>query len=98
FQQFVGNYGNTELAGNAQFWIGETYYQEKKYSEAAAAYEKVIRKYPNNIKVPAAMLKMGQSQAAYGDRTTGRATLRKLMHDYTGTDEAKQAARKLKSL
>ena len=98
FQQFVNAYSESELAGNAQFWIGETYFQQKEYSEAAAAYQKVLDKYPHNIKVPAALLKLGLSQAGLGNRTAARSTLRKVIVDYPGTGESQVAKQKLKTL
>jgi tol-pal system protein YbgF len=98
FQQFVNAYSESELAGNAQFWIGETYFQQKEYSEAAAAYQKVLDRYPHNIKVPAALLKLGLSQAGLGNRAAARSTLRKVSADYPGTQESQVAKQKLKTL
>ena len=98
FQQYVNAFGQTELAGNAQFWIGETFYQQARYDEASAAYQKVLDQFPHNIKCPGALLKLGLCQAAGGQRAAARATLRKVGRDYPGTHEARQAAQKLKKL
>ncbi len=97
FQQFVASFPQTELAGNAQYWIGETYYQQKRYAEAVTAYRRVLDQYPHNIKVSAAMLKLGQSQIALGNRFEGRATLNQLIKQYPGTEEAAAARRALRS-
>ncbi|MBI5836142.1 MAG: tol-pal system protein YbgF [Candidatus Eisenbacteria bacterium] len=98
FQQYVTGFASTELAGNAQFWIGETFYQQGRFTEAAPAYQAVLEKYPHNIKCPAAMLKLGLSQAALGQRAEARATLRRLGQEYPGTEEARLAAQRLKKL
>ncbi|HVP38035.1 MAG TPA: tol-pal system protein YbgF [Candidatus Saccharimonadales bacterium] len=98
FQQYVTSFGQTELAGNAQFWIGETFYQQDRYEEAAAAYQAVLDKYPHNIKCPGALLKLGLSQAALGQRSAARATLRRVGHEYPGTEEARLAAQKLRRM
>jgi len=47
-EAFLKQYPNTELSGNAQFWIGETYYQRKDFERAILEYEKAITKYPES--------------------------------------------------
>jgi tol-pal system protein YbgF len=98
FDQYVAAFGRTELAGNAQFWIAETYYQQARYQDAAAAYQKVLDLYPHNIKCPGALLKLGLSQAGLGSRAQARVTLRRVGHEYPGTEEARVAAQRLKKL
>ncbi len=51
---FFKQYPNTDFSDNAQFWIGETYYAKKDYEKAILEYEKVMAKYPEGDKVPAA--------------------------------------------
>jgi TolA-binding protein len=48
FEGFLKQYPNTELSGNAQFWIGETYYQKRDFEKAILEYEKAITKYPES--------------------------------------------------
>jgi tol-pal system protein YbgF len=98
FQQYVAGFGRTELAGNAQFWIGETFYQQGRYEDASAAYQKVLDQYTHNIKCPAALLKLGLCQAGLGRKAEARATLHRVGREYPGTDEARLAAQKLKKL
>lgn len=57
FQQYVQSFPNSELASDAQFFIGEIDYAQKNYGEAVAAYDKVLQDYPNSFKGTAARLK-----------------------------------------
>ncbi len=98
FEQYVANFSNTELAGNAQYWLGETYFQQKRYPEAVNAYRKVMDQFPHNIKVPAALLKIGIAQVALLQKNDARATFKQLINDYPGTEQEAEARRQLKKL
>lgn len=87
-----------DLAGNAQFWLGETYYSEKNYEQAILAYQDVIKNYPGKEKIPAAMLKQGMAFADLGDSKSARFVYAKLKEDFPKTEEAKQAMERLKLL
>jgi tol-pal system protein YbgF len=98
FQSYVTQFATTELAGNAQYWIGETYYQQKQYPEALSAYRKVLDQYPHNIKVPAALLKQGMTQVLLGQKSDARDSFKKLVRDYPGTEQDAEARRQLKKM
>ncbi len=87
-----------DLAGNAQFWLGETYYSEKNYEQAILAYQDVIKNYPGKEKIPAAMLKQGMAFADLGDSKSARFVYGKLKEDFPKTEETKQAMERLKLL
>ena len=55
FMRFTKDYPKEGLTPNSYFWIGETYYAEKKYEDAILAYEDFLKKYPGNEKVKGAM-------------------------------------------
>src|SRR6185369_8951565 len=61
FQKFLELSPHHELAANAFYWIGETFYSEKNYENAILAFQEVIKNYPQKEKVPAAMLKQAMS-------------------------------------
>lgn len=63
FRSFLGTYGADDLAGNAQYWLGETYYVRGNYQEAAAQFFQGYQKYPKNAKAPDNLLKLGLSLA-----------------------------------
>jgi tol-pal system protein YbgF len=98
FGAFLKQYPNTELSGNAQFWIGETYYQKKDFEKAILEYEKVITKYPESSKVPAALFKQAHSFLELGDKTNAKNLLRKVIERYPRSDQAEMAKKKLETI
>ena len=66
FQEFLEQHGDDQLASNAQYWLGETYYARQNLSEATRAFLVGIQRYPNSTKAPDSMLKLGISLAKLG--------------------------------
>jgi tol-pal system protein YbgF len=64
FQTLLKTYPDTEVADNAQYWIGESYYGTGDFANAIVEFQKVLDNYPKGDKVPAAMFKMGLSRRA----------------------------------
>lgn len=61
FKDFLAKNRSHDLAGNAQYWLGETYYVRNKFAEAAVAFAEGFQKYPKNNKAPDNLLKLGMS-------------------------------------
>jgi len=95
FENFLKQYPNTEFSDNAQFWIGECYYFEKKYEKAIIEYEKVTKNFPEGNKVPYALLKQGLSFLKLGDKASGKLLLQQVTKDYPNTSQARIARAKL---
>ena len=83
------------MADNSQFWLGESYYAEKNYREAIAAYEKTIKDYPKSDKVSSALLKQGMAFLELGDKTAAKILLKKVIKNYPESNQARIAQRKL---
>jgi tol-pal system protein YbgF len=98
FTDYLKYYGDTDLASNAQFYLGEIAYGEGKYADAVAAYTKVIDNYPKSFKLASAHLKKGLALLELGEKTTAVRELRTVVRLYPKTDEGKRAAAKLKEL
>lgn len=98
FTRFVGLYPKTDLASNAQFWLGECYFAEKNYSDAIRAYDKVVKEYPKSEKVSSAWLKIGMAFLELGDKDAGKVALKKVIKDYPQSNQAQIAQRKLAQL
>lgn len=58
-QAFLIQYPNDKLAGNAQYWLGETYYVRANYEQAAIAFAKGYKNYKTSSKAPDNLLKLG---------------------------------------
>ncbi len=95
FENFLKQYPNTEFSDNAQFWVGECYYFEKKYEKAIVEYEKVTKNFPEGNKVPYALLKQGLSFLKLGDKASGKLLLQQVTKDYPNTSQARIARAKL---
>jgi len=67
FQDFLRRYPKDELAGNAQYWIGEAYYAEKKWNDAIVEFQRVLKEHKGSEKIPDALVKIGMSFQAQGD-------------------------------
>ncbi|RLB42556.1 MAG: tol-pal system protein YbgF [Deltaproteobacteria bacterium] len=98
FQDFLKKYPTSDLADNAQFWIGESYMAMKQYEKAILAFQEVIKKYPDGNKVPNAMLKQALAFYAIKDKVSARLILKKVIRKYPNSPEARIAKAKLKSI
>jgi len=98
FKDFLGKYPTSELADNAQFWIGESYMAMKQYEKAILAYQEAIKKYPDGNKVPNAMLKQAFAFYEIKDKVSARLLLKKIIRKYPNSNEAKIAAAKLRAI
>ena len=65
-QDFLQKYPDHELAGNAQYWLGETYYVRGLYEQAAVAFATGFKKYKKSTKGADNLLKLGLSMQQLG--------------------------------
>ena len=97
FKDFLKEYPKSDLADNAQFWIGECYMAMKQYEQAVLAYQDVIKKYPKGNKVPNAMLRQALAFYEIKDKISSKLLLKKIIKKYPKSSEAKIAKIKLKT-
>jgi tol-pal system protein YbgF len=98
FQDYMKYYGDTDLASNAQFYLGEVAFMQNHYQAALDAYNKVIEDYPKSFKTASARMRKGYCLAELGQKASAVRELRAVVRLYPGTDEAKRAAAKLKEM
>ncbi|HVO58335.1 MAG TPA: tol-pal system protein YbgF [Dongiaceae bacterium] len=98
FQDYLKYYGDTDLASNAQFYLGEIAYAQRQYSDAVSEYEKVLSNYPKSFKLAPARLKKGMALIELGQKNSGVKELREVVKRYPGTEEERRARAKLKEL
>jgi tol-pal system protein YbgF len=98
FTKFLEQNPKHELAANAHYWIGETYYSEKNYESAILSYQDVIKNYPGKEKVVAAMLKQAMAFDAIKDAKSAKFVLKKLVEGFPKSEEAKKAKELLKEI
>jgi len=95
FQDLLSRFPKSTNADNAQFWIGETYYQEKWYEKAILEYQKVIENYPKGNKVQTALFKQGMAFSSLGDQPNARLILKEVIKKFPQSNEAVLAKKKL---
>jgi tol-pal system protein YbgF len=95
FRKFLARYPHHSYADNAQFGVAECYYDLKQFHSSAREFRRVIERYPHGNKVPEAMLKLGLSQLATGERRDGRRVLETLRRTYPRQPAAHVASERL---
>jgi tol-pal system protein YbgF len=98
FRDFAAKNPNSELSGNAAYWVGESLYSQKKYREAIQQFDSVVTRYPKSDKVAGALLKKGYGYIALGEKSQGIVQLQYVVHEHPTAPEAALARQKLKSL
>lgn len=98
FNGFLKAYPDSQLAANAQYWIGYSYYSLKDYKTALAHQQKLVAAYPGNAKVPDALLNIAANQIALNNMAGARKTLEDIVAKHPGTSAATLAARRLSAL
>jgi tol-pal system protein YbgF len=98
FRAFVAANGTTDLADNAQYGVGESFYAIGQYDSASVAYRDVVEKWPEGDKVPAALYKLGISYQKTNRSPEARTTFRTLIDKYPRTGEARLGEERLKEM
>ncbi len=92
---FLLKHAEHDLADNALYWIGESYYSEKNYADAIQYFQRIVDDYPSGNKVPDAMVKAALTLHRVGEGTQGRFLLTQVVKVYPGTHSADVARKKL---
>jgi tol-pal system protein YbgF len=82
FRDFLREYPSDRLAPEAQYWLGESLFQDKQYRDAAESFLTVSTKYENTARAPNALLRLGQSLAALGEKEAACASLGEVLRKY----------------
>jgi tol-pal system protein YbgF len=95
FRQYVETYPTSEMADNAQYWIGECFYSKKQLNEAIAEFDKVSLLFAKGDKVPAARFKKGMALIDLGQLDAARAEFLAITRAYPRSNEAVLAKQQL---
>jgi tol-pal system protein YbgF len=97
-RDFIRKNPKSDLADNAQYWIGACYYEQHDYNRAIRELSDVMLKYPKADKAPAALLMLAAAFADSGDKIDARLVLQKLISEHPKSEEAERGKQKLQSL
>jgi tol-pal system protein YbgF len=98
FSDYVKFYPNTDLSGNAYFYLAELAYKEGNFQEAVTNYDQVLQNFPTGNKAPSADLKKGFALIELGKKDDGIVELRHVIERYPRSNEALQARDRLRKL
>jgi len=82
FTSFVDTFPEHALASNARYWIGESYYAQGQFKEAASAFALSYQQYPDGAKALDSLVKLGMTFAAMGQRQDACATLGQIGREF----------------
>ncbi len=95
FQEYLRLYRDTELADNAQYWVGECLQAQSKYEDAVIAFNALLRDFPSSDKIPDARYKKGVALDALGRRSQAILEYRFVVDRFPGSAAARLAREKL---
>jgi TolA-binding protein len=98
FNEYLRFYGNTEMAPNAQYYIGEVFYNRKDYDNALKAFDLVLERYPENNKTLDATYMKGRTLVQMGERTKGADEFRTVYNKSPRSDLGIKAKAQLASM
>ncbi|MGB9741586.1 MAG: tol-pal system protein YbgF [bacterium] len=96
FRRFIQLFPASEMADNAQYWIGECFYSLNQLDSARAEFLRVKEKYPDGNKVPAALYKLGLIYQLEGNTPLAEKQFEQIINNYPASPEAKLAQERLK--
>jgi tol-pal system protein YbgF len=98
FNDYIKFYPNTDLAGNAYFYLAEIQFKAGDYQKAVANYDLVLQNFPSGNKAAAAQLKKGYALLELGKEGEGTQELKRVIQRYPRTNEAVQARERLRKV
>ena len=98
FQHVFDEDPSGDLADNALFWIGETYFATANYQQAMRMYERVAKEYPDQNKAADALFKLGLTYEKTGDLGMARRALNDCIARYPYSSPAAAARMELKKI
>ena len=98
FRDYLRANPKSDLADNAQYWIGESYYSKSDYNRAIIELNEVLLKYPQGDQVPGALLALATSFSNSGDKIDAKLILQKLISDHPKSEEAEIGRQQLQAL
>ena len=98
FRRFLGESGDSDLADNAHYWIGESRVARGELQSALAAFRDTVRLHPRGNKAADALYKIGVLLERLGDLGEARDSYLDLLSDYPLSPLTDQARGRLDRL
>ena len=98
FRKFLVEYPTGKFAGNAQYWLGESYYVTRNFDSALREFNTLVSSHPDSQKVSHALLKIGYIHDELGQKEKAREILTGLTNDYPQSTAAGLATKRLERM
>lgn len=98
FKAYLETYPNADYADNAQYWLGEANYAQRRYDVALQEFNKVLDNFPKSSKRADAMLKMGFSYIELGKTDDAEAVLSNIVTMFPDTTAARLAKKRIQDI
>jgi tol-pal system protein YbgF len=98
FRFFLELHGQSSLAANAQYLVGECQYRLGRYKEALKSFYQVVSYYPLSPKLAASTLKIGQTYSRLKDHDKARMMYERVVDQYPESAEAESAKKALEAM
>jgi tol-pal system protein YbgF len=98
FQSFIAKYPKSTLAPRAQYWIGDSQFNQREFKAAIASQQRLLAAYPDSSSVPDALLNLASAQLESGDSAAARKTMDGLIARFPASEAAEKARRRIGSL
>ncbi len=88
FEEFLKAAPQDDLAGNAKYWLGETYYARRDYANAAVIFAQGFKEYPKSIKAPDNLLKLGLAMQALKKKDEACTAFKSVISEFPKADKS----------
>lgn len=95
FQAYLAKYPQGDYADESQYWLGEIGYQTRDFDFALAEFSKLVKQFPDSVKLPNALLKIGFVHYEKGDKKAARKVLEDVVKRFPNTTAARLAGNRL---
>jgi len=98
FLDYLALYKDTEFADNAQYYIGDCYFNQNKFQDAVEAFSQVTSLFAKGDKAPAALLKSGLAYLSMQENDSAVTQFKTVIKNYPNSPEANIATQQLQIL
>jgi tol-pal system protein YbgF len=95
FEAFLGDHGDSDLAANARYWLGEVHYVTRDFEQAATEFQRVLDDHPGSGKTADARLKLGFAYYELERWSDAREALERVRSDFPDSSAARLAGNRL---
>ena len=98
FIKFIRLHPDSDFIDDAKYWLGETYYAQRLFTQALKEFEEVLTEFPNSGKIPEALLKKGFCYFELDKVEKSKQLLKSVVSQYPDSSVSRLAAQKLEMI